>query len=330
MTTSYPLDASASWLSFHIFFPNDHHRVLTTFVFPLIRSMYAAGELDSFFFIHYPEGGLHVRLRLLPRAGRQNAVTDRVYAAHAGSMENSAEPLRLEIFEVPFEPETERYGGRELLSHSLDFFCISSVIALEFSLSHGLQSRTNQLSRAFRLLGQQALGLAGCVEEFLRLAGYMSFRWDEDPGGLQARGDRVFEQRREDFVAAMRALVWSFNRSSDLGSSDGRWGVTFAEAAILLSSATQTANASTRQSIGISQMHMTANRLALDNHEEAYIARLLWRAASELASSDQNLWHDLQTRYGLLPAKEMISMVPWPEVRQQYLSRLSETVESRG
>ncbi len=71
--------------------------------------MYAAGELDSFFFIHYPEGGLHVRLRLLPRAGRQNAVTDRVYAAHAGSMENSAEPLRLEIFEVPFEPETERY-----------------------------------------------------------------------------------------------------------------------------------------------------------------------------------------------------------------------------
>jgi hypothetical protein len=170
--------------------------------------------------------------------------------------------------------------------------------------------------------------LADCIDEFLSLAGYMSFRWNEDPGGIQARGDRVFEQRCEDFVAAMRTLVWSFNRSSI--SSDGRLEGTFADAASLLSSATRTANARTRQSIGISQMHMTANRLALEINEESYLARLLWRAASELASSDQNLWHDLQTRYDLLSAKGGNAVLLLPEVRQQYISRLSEIVEARG
>jgi hypothetical protein len=258
-----------------------------------------------------------------------SAVEARVRDASGAYTGDGGEPVQLKILEVPFEREIERYGGQQFLPHSLEFFCISSVIALEFFLSHGFHPRAKQLSKAFQLLGQQALGLANCVDEFLSLAGYMSFRWDDDSDGSVARGDRVFEQRPQDFVATMGALVRSFNQSSIPNMSDGGLEITFAGAASLLSSATRTAVSSARRSIGISQMHMTANRLALDNHEESYLARLLWRAASGMAASDQDLWQGLRARYDLQCTEGESVIFPWAEVRQQYLGRLRDRAEAR-
>lgn len=328
MTDSSHLASGDNWLSYHVFCARQRLRVLHHFVLPLLKVLCGAGELESFFFIHYPEGGLHFRLRLFPRAGRARAVAASVRAAAGAYTGDDGEPADLEILEVPFEPETERYGGQELLLHSLEFFCVSSVVALEFFLSYGLESRSRQLARAFRLLGQQALGLANCVDEFLSLGGYMSFRWDEDSDGAAARGDRVFEQRPQDFVAAMGNLVRCFNQSSVAGRSDG-CASTFAGAASLLAAATRAAALDVRRSIGVSQMHMTSNRLALDNHEESYLARLLWRAARGLAESDQDSWQGLQARYDMQSAEEERLVLPWTEVRRQYLGRLSNGTELR-
>jgi len=327
MTDGSPLALSGNWLSYHVFCERERLRVLNNFVLPLLRGLFGTGELESFFFIHYPEGGLHFRLRLLPRASSARTVAASVWEAAGAYTGDDGEPAHLQILEVPFELETERYGGQQLLPHSLEFFCVSSVVALEFFLSHGFQPRSRQLSRSFRLLGQQALGLANCVDEFLSLAGYMSFRWDEDSDGSAARGDRVFEQRPQDFLAAMGDLVRSFNQSSIPSRSDG-CAITFTGAASLLSAATDAAALNVRRSIGISQMHMTSNRLALDNHEESYLARLLWRAARELAESDQDRWQGLQARYDMQCADERL-VLPWTEVRQQYLGRLSNGTELR-
>jgi hypothetical protein len=40
--------------------------------------------------------------------------------------------------------------------------------------------------------------------------------------------------------------------------------------------------AGAHSNIGISHLHMTANRLGLKNPEEVYLGRMLWRAAREL------------------------------------------------
>ena len=45
-----------------------------------------------------------------------------------------------------------------------------------------------------------------------------------------------------------------------------------------------------RRSIGVSQMHMTANRLGLENADEAYLTRLLTRACESLPSSCSSTW----------------------------------------
>jgi hypothetical protein len=331
------MTSGSDWLSYHVFFTRDRHRVLMEFVLPLVRSLYAACDVESFFFIHYPEGGLHVRLRLLPVAGRRESVVARFSAASAPFLggpgapvapvdgEGAADAFRLKVVEVPFEPETERYGGEEFLAHSLEFFCVSSVVALEFASSHGRRPRASQLSQAFRILSEQALGLADGVQEFLALAGYLSFRWEGELGELAVRGDRVFAQRRDALCAAIGALMRSFSQTSRSGTAGANPDFSYPDAAGLLCSATRTAGDVARRNLGISQMHMTANRLALDNREEIYLARLLWLSASAVAEADPKLWNDLETRYRTRPSTPISRgevAAFWPVVRRQFLGRL--------
>ena len=317
------ITSGSAWLSYHAFFKQNRLRVLKKFILPLIQSLIIAEEIDRFFFIHYPEGGLHVRLRLFPNSGCRDAVAGRVFAMVEGLAEAEGDPW-LDVMEVPFEPEVERYGGSELLAHSLEFFCISSVVALEFACSQGGQPRTAQLSRAFRLLGYQALGSASCAEEFLELAGYMAFRWeDQDLSEFATRGDQFFERRREDLCSAMEALPGPSFKSFPRLPLDVGCEISYAHAASILSLVMGGAGDRVRRSIGVSQMHMTANRLALDNHEEVYLARLLWRSATELSRSNPKFWSDLKNLYRSREPLREGDVVPWREVRRQYIDRLS-------
>lgn len=296
------------WRSFHLHYHGDRDLLLLELVRPLAASLLARGQIDRFFFVRFLLGGPHIRLRLRPRpdpAGTIGydvaAAAEAFFASHPSQASLPEEEIRRRnrlvlaraphehddavypdnsLREVPFRPETERYGGPDLLDHSLDFFTLSSVSALRFLEAHGGEPRPRQLSEAFRMLARQALGCARTPEELQHLLQAPVESWGEPMAPAADRADQLFDRHRQDLLGLLRAEVES------LASPE-------TEAARRLAREIGDAGEDVRRRICTSQLHMTANRLGIEGAEEVYLARLLWRSARELAESAPDLWKRL-------------------------------------
>jgi hypothetical protein len=311
----------ADWCSFHLFYHGDLSKVLQGFVRPTIGRLLAKELSDNFFFIRYLLGGPHVRLRIHTRndcverareillesavafLDRCPSITslDQDKLREQNRSITAGDPIEREetvypdntFLEFPFTPEIERYGGLNLLDHSLNFFALSSVMALHFVATQSEASKARQLSAICRLLVLQAWGFAEDEQEFLTLlASRAGFSTPEDP--FLVRGDEVFEKRRDVYHSLLREQVTTV-------LSQGSW---FADAAHRLSREIRPAGTVGRLSIGLSQMHMTANRLGLKNQEEIYLGRLLWRAARDLASTDSGFRDSMRDEFRRRAASE--------------------------
>ena len=309
------------WSAYHLFYA-DRKRALDHFVRPVISSLLAGGYIGRFFFIRYPLGGAHIRLRVCSRSQDTEIVEERLHKAAAlflsqypsatmiDSPGDSQIKSRFSSGDLPaadtglaypegtflrfaFEPETERYGGAALLGHSLDFFFASSIRALGFTAAHGGKPLSRQLVLAMSLLAQQAWGFAESESEFLDLITYRTAVWQHRSESLCARGDQIFEENRDRFRALLlHELVEISTDSSPTAISPHSSGL-YAAAACGLSQRIRSASYETRRQIVTSQMHMTANRLGLSNHDEIYINRILWRAAQDLATVEALKWGEL-------------------------------------
>lgn len=306
--------SAVRWCAYHFFY-RDRDLVLVRFVRPVVASLFAERLIDRFFFIRYPQGGPHVRLRfrLGPEpAGVAPLVEKLLEAAAAEFLERwppeappelavppwrtrGCEPVETAgvLLPFPFEPETERYGGEDLLPHSLDFFSVSSLRVLEVVVAQEGESGRRRLARAMRLLLQQAVSFAASDEELLSLLSYRLPIAGELESALHKRGDRQFETLRADYLGMIRHEA---EATSDADAEAKRLegpGAFFAEGARRLSRALLGAAPDRRWQIATSQQHMTANRLGLSLYEETYLGRILWCAARETAAADPTTWRSL-------------------------------------
>jgi Lantibiotic biosynthesis dehydratase C-term len=299
------------WQAFHFYYHGRQNLLLEHLLRPLVGALLKRGELDSFFFVRFFLGGPHIRLRLRLR-GSKETVADEVQraaerffsdfpsrtplsedeirrASHA-ILENDREEWDESIYpdnsvrEAPFRPEIERYGGLDLLPDSLAFFALSSCQALRFFHRHQGNPGPKLLTFAFHLLGCHALEFAQDPVEFLELIRYPVGNWDIAPPLLVKRGDQAFEQQRSGFLRALWCMI------EDVAEERPRRED--AAAPLRLNWSLQKSVA--RRKILSSQLHMTANRLGLRNGEEVYVARIVWRAATELAGSEPMLWKRLE------------------------------------
>jgi len=87
------------------------------------------------------------------------------------------------------------------------------------------------------------------------------------------------------------------------------------------------ANAASRERVGTSQMHMTANRLGLSNPEEVYLGRLLVRAARDLLENEPGVRRQLSD---LLATRKRGPAPPRQRLRDLLLPALAELGESAG
>lgn len=299
-------EEGAGWHSFHLFYHADRNLLLQNLVRPAASCLLETGLIDSFFFVRYPLGGPHVRLRLRVRPGCEAEVARRLstLAADFFSRFPSSEPLDEEAVRSAnqailkgdpqegedevypdnslrtFPPrfEVQRYGGPELLGHSLDFFAFSSVQALLFLAGHGDQPWARQLPHIFRLLARQAWGLACQQEDFLALLEFPMPAWRETMAPFLAQGDLVFERRPEFFIQLLAGEIGPVPGAPEPAGSPAAASL----AGRGLAWEIREADPAARRRIATSQMHMTANRLGLKNREEAYLSRLMWRAGCEL------------------------------------------------
>jgi len=307
--------AHARWLAFHFYYHGQQDFLLEHLLRPLVASLLRQREIDSFFFVRSLLGGPHIRLRLRLR-GTEETIADAVESAAERFFQASPslEPMPEEeiqrinrailkrdpaetddsiypdnsVWSAPFHPEVERYGGPELLAESLAFFAVSSCQTLQF---HHQQHHHHQegdpaarlLPFALYLLSCQALGFVGTTDDFLALVAYPVRSWETTPPSLVERGDQVFASQKATLLETLRRTVEELT-----AGRLPRWET---EAARRLGWAVQHATA--RRGILGNQLHMTANRLGLRNAEEVYVARLLWRTATELAGSEPLLWNRL-------------------------------------
>lgn len=300
-------DSLPGWVSYHFFYQGSRDRLLLELAQPLVAQLWRRGDLDRFFFIRYNLGGPHIRLRLQVRPGREGEV-DRQVRERAAEFFLRApsetvldeEAIRREnqrllandpdgedalhpnnsVAELAFHPETARYGGEELLPHSLDLFALSSVEALTLLRTHSNSPKPARLSTALWSLARLALGLASDSGDFLDLVRYAEI-WSRGAGALfLSRGDEAFAKDPDRICRLLRTEILSLchEETGPLAAAGRR-----------LSREIASAEAALRE-IAVSHIHMTANRLGLNNPEEIYLGRMLGRAGQRLLEAEPEIW----------------------------------------
>jgi Lantibiotic biosynthesis dehydratase C-term len=301
-----------NWRAFHLFYHAGWEPAVHKLVRPVVSSLWHARRIDSFFFIRYALGGPHIRLRLHVSPGCVAAVEEEVRTAASSffakwpSTEPRDEQTIREInrtilandpheqedavypdnylMVAPFRPEVERYGGSELLPHSLDYFAVSSVKALRYCTRHAAATRARRLASAFRILARQLWSFAADTEEaFAVLTAFITSR---KLTPILPHGDRAYEERRDDFLSLLTAELKALSAPEEGRDLDDT-------ASRRLSWEARQAAADTRCRIGTSQLHMTANRLGVTNAEEVYLGRILERATSDLRETEPVWWRSV-------------------------------------
>jgi hypothetical protein len=284
-----PQIAKGCWRAHHFYYHGDLDLALRHFVQPAVSELFEHRIIESFFFIRYPLGGPHLRLRyrltpdqpptapsideLLRRAASRflavwpseavldpEAIRQESRAILATMPEESA--LYYEgnsLLPFPFEPEVERYGGQELLDTSLDFFAISSVQALSTIHGPGWESPGRRGAMVLRLLLRQAWGFAESEREFLLHLGYRLPVGEEIGDAIWRKADLDFEARRDVYRSLVRHEL-NLLVEAESAMSEPAWPAPslLYEAAKRLSYAVKGENPEIRWQIGHSQLHMTA------------------------------------------------------------------------
>lgn len=302
------------WIGVHLHYHGDRDRVLAAWVGPAAASLLEAGLARRFFFIRYLLGGPHVRLRVevndadaVGARARMHSVAsayvahepstivvppERIHRLNAGII--ASDPSADEsddvvvpdnsVLDRPVHFEVDRYGGHALFSHSVDLFGISSIETLRVVEENAEANAGRRTAAHMRLLLRQAWGHAAGEEEFVSLADYGGEMFARPLAKLVPAADAAFERGRAGVCALVRAELSAL---AGIGERPA-----LAEAARALRSELRRLPVDRRYAIGVSHMHMTANRLGLMNPDEVYLSRVLSRAVESVASEDPAFWRD--------------------------------------
>lgn len=266
------------WGSWHLYgiSPDNYVSVVSALLPQMVKEFSTLALVDGFFFIRYADDqGHHVRVRFRfcgPGSEASDHVDRRISCMGT--------PYGLTVVKRQFEPEVSRYGGLDYLPLSLDFFCLSSLTAMNWLKLHADEPRSKQLSALMGLLVRQAVALARGVDELTLLLDYFA-GWRAVMEAPTQHGNRTFESQPKLLTSLMRANIEAALSPEPLPKA-------LIEGGRALSSATLGLPPKARRDILVSQMHMTANRLGLRNTEESYVTQILRRAFYCLLCEDPN------------------------------------------
>jgi hypothetical protein len=129
---------------------------------------------------------------------------------------------------------------------------------------------------------------------------------------IVAKADRVFAEQGEGFrqlfhreLAEMRSIATE---------TPGEAAAGLREASRRLSVAIGREDGAARRRIGISQLHMTANRLGLNNPEEVYLSRILSNRIAEILSAGSESGAELREALTRSEQRRATSMPDWREL----------------
>lgn len=158
-----PEEKSKEWLSVYIYFVGNIYgsecdELVAKIIAPFVTDSMKRKQVEKYFFVRYFERGSHVRLRMF---GDRDILRDTVrpaferYIARSDRGVPFAEPLDSDSEQVehgplrwiPYEPETERYGGDKGLTVAEDFFSFSSETVVELLKKRGTGDGSGRLAK---------------------------------------------------------------------------------------------------------------------------------------------------------------------------------------
>ncbi|MFD5712516.1 thiopeptide-type bacteriocin biosynthesis protein [Streptomyces pharetrae] len=300
MTTAHPASRPAvspsapegpgqPWHSLHLALHTgtaETDAFLTGTLAPLMDDL-TAPPSAAWFFIRHGDGGPHLRVRIrgpLP-AGLPDRLA-RLASTTTARLDGPWATRHGEVREVPYVPETERYGGPAALPLAEDLFTRSNRTAVE--ALRAMPNPTARLPLALELAHATAHALG--LDE-LRAAGWLrrhaaSWRWVTEteplPGAaVHSRVNSVFARQRPGLVRHAEAL----RAALDAGTAPAwlaEWARVVTAADDRLRDAVPEAQADRRIPwVWASHLHMLFNRLGVTPDEERAVCRLAARTLME-------------------------------------------------
>lgn len=301
------------WLGEHLFHAGGIYTgacdaVLLEAVEPFVRACEARGWIDRWFFIRYGERGPHVRLRLhgvravLEREAApalREHLAD-LFPAVAEGFPDGPFPAAGEgvsrIATVPYEPETERYGGPEGVLLAEEFFHLSSEAALALLRGTRRAERSSRLGKALLatvVLVHTFRGSREGAGDFARAYATGYLRALVPDGERREQLARAFgggfEQQAETLTAYVEE-AWSRLESGEplsealdryragLEEVRGRFGALLDAGRLAQAGTVVTEWERAVGAIVSSYVHMMNNRLGVTIQEESYLAYLIHRS----------------------------------------------------
>lgn len=302
-----PTAPGRDWLAFHFFYHEDRDRLLRKLILPLAAEARATLKANRYFFVRYLLGGPHVRLRIeLPETADQPKLealvaeratafftehpsnvsweTDKIARLNQQILAGDANETDDRVLpnnhweRAIFRPEVARYGGEDLLDLSYELFTASSQAAGGLLLATAELNRNQSLPLKMVLLARLAIALAQNDDELDHLLTYGA-RWWPSLEPILAKAEERFASGSAPYLEIWRRAASPDPDSPELESLEST--------ARRLRQTLQTE--SERREIKLayilaSHVHMTANRLGLDNTNEVFVLALLAKAWAAQAS----------------------------------------------
>ena len=161
---------SFSWISVHCFPKQIDNSLLINSLLPIIQQLRQNDKIQQYFYIRYPEGGFHFRLRLQVVSGQEDAVRQLVEAGlkvipglERYSWEN-------------YEPELERYGGEVGVEIAeWQFHVASEIVGFLLSKKNPDYGTATWLAMTMQLAFLKAMDLS--PDEAMRFCDFSSWAW---------------------------------------------------------------------------------------------------------------------------------------------------------
>ncbi|MFC5289964.1 thiopeptide-type bacteriocin biosynthesis protein [Actinokineospora guangxiensis] len=277
-TADPAIAAGTRWTSLHLhvhWSAAQTDEFLTGTLGPMLDARAADGLLGEWFFIRYWMGGPHLRVRATGVAdAAELAAALRAAVAAGPAPEGEPRPgwtAHGTVLAVPYEPETQRYGGEEPLPIAEKVFAASTRAALR-ALASPVERRMAAAMALVYATGV-ALGFGDrAIALWLRRhAG--AWRWVRETEMLPAatvlaRTAAVRADHGTPVTAALRAV-----RAGRADSAVGEWTADVADAD--RAAAAVGLEGPRRAAVWASQVHMLCNRMGVAPDEERALCWLL-------------------------------------------------------
>ncbi len=288
------MNSDNGWISLHIYFKGDINVFLRQILFPLAKLLKKEKILDQYFFIRYFEGGQHIRFRV----STSEPVKVKAYLiAFFNKLTNPGIPGigLVSTFFIDYVPETERYGGAIGIEACEAFFCDTSELISEKIIESKNFDTGQAISTAIAMNLFFLYALAFSNEQAIDFFNLLMNSWMESSeeflsqyygGNTDVKAIHFYEKSYDTQKDVIDEIVKEITCAMS-DHSKASWLNKYKEKVLKLKNRINMINEESKLGIIASLLHMSNNRLGLNNMDESFLYYILIRSLEKRRIFDE-------------------------------------------